>query len=82
MRGNEKVRFGVPAARADCPEGQPRAPARSLPRATAPRDQAAPASSASPDDAAIDRLVTAVIVQQHDEWAVAERRYLPETLPG
>jgi putative transposase len=27
-----------------------------------------------PNDAAIERLVTAVIVEQHDEWAAAERR--------
>ena len=32
-----------------------------------------------PTAAAIDRLITAVIVEQHDEWAVAERRYLSET---
>ena len=31
-----------------------------------------------PNDAAALRLITAVVVETHDEWAVAERRYLSE----
>ncbi len=31
-----------------------------------------------PNDAAVARLPTAVVVEFHDEWAVAERHYLSE----
>jgi putative transposase len=31
-----------------------------------------------PNDASALRLITAVCVEQHDEWLVAEKRYMSE----
>jgi len=31
-----------------------------------------------PDDAGVTRLATAVLIEAHDEWQIAERRYLSE----
>jgi hypothetical protein len=31
-----------------------------------------------PDDAAVTRLATAVLIETHDEWQITDRRYLSE----
>jgi transposase-like protein len=32
-----------------------------------------------PNNTSVERLVTAVVLETHDEWAVSDRRYLSET---
>ena len=47
-------------------------------RICAAMDEELEAFRTRPLDAAALRLITAVLVDQHDEWPVAERRYLSE----
>jgi hypothetical protein len=45
---------------------------------TATDPPARPSTSFFPNDAALIRLVTAVLVEMNDEWIAFPRRYLPE----
>ena len=77
MRGNAHVRFGGAGRGNRPPETATLRPGPTPTSSASTRDLAAlRCRGGSFNDAAIDRLVTAVVVEQHDEWRVTDRRYL------
>ena len=80
MLGNGHVRFGGRLGETDRPQDRHRAPGRpNLERVNREVKRRTEVVGVFPNPAALLRLSGAVLVEIHDEWAVAsERRYLSE----
>jgi putative transposase len=79
MLGNGHVRFGGRPGETDRPQDRHRAPGRpNLERVNKEIKRRARVVGIFPNEAAVIRLVGAVLHDMHDEWQVSDRRYLSE----